>query len=1381
MHSSPENLKILVLFAFSLLLLAVPVAADPVSGCQTIDTEGEYQLESFTTEVSEGETCIEITSSDVTLDGDSNTLTVDDEDVDAIAVEGDVPLENITIRDLDIVYDSEVDTAGTALTFQGFYEDDRSDDYKLDNIQVNDAYKGVFFNDVHSMQILNSDITVERHGIEFHDSSNNVIEDTSISMTGGTDESPVGVYLYPGSEWNHLVVSQVTGPGIHDPTSIGVRIAGDSSEDREDMNQRNNIRGNTITNNDVGLEMLNTHNNPVLENEFDNNDVHVTLGEKLGRNRFMDNGFLDASGHIWADYDSVETLYGDDNWMGAFFTSNYWKNDVSDFCFDTTLSGTCNEHDDVDDEKWTYADGDEKTVDPNPLSLIGVDLVNVAFDDNDPSTHTSYPRTVSFIGNELDIVGIDIDDYHLEDSDGGNIETETGDGSFDTTGMDEGYYTIQHEGEAETGFEHELELLDPEGYDAVGRVGGLEDTASLEGGDLEVMDWLTLETVEHAFNIEGEDRYSEMGGPDDTDDFLYRVDLGGMEEGWITVDKDGKATGSTALSHVMHNWEVYDQELPVVNDFTVEEGHTVSGSLSENHDEAEVLLKRHDRDFTNYRLPYTFRPPELSAQVEGDSFTFNNVPEGRYSVKIADSEGFVRVAPNSFEHDIEVEGDVTESDWSPIEVSGTTTEEVNITIDGPEGDEYRYASAVEREDAEGDTISYMEPGQTSDHFDAEFTQEVLNDEVYTVLGVMMEFEDGKMQNVQVDSEEVDLTDGEPNEPYFTFTEPMAVTGKVADPDDAVIPGARVIFESETGFAMDETDQDGEYNVSLMEGEEYSATVHWEGGMNKYDVEFTPGEDYGGTEKEFQMDEGSSLEVTVEDEETGDILDAHVRLENPEVSYYDSKRTQGEEINFTGLNSGTGDDYRLVVHPEDWTYPVAENDSVTIDEDFEQVKVELSESETETAGNVSLTNGTNIDADVTFYELSTREEAESVASDSEDGYAVNITPTGYRIEVEPHEDNYAESEFYRRIPDQDEEFELNLEVSERVTVEGVVDDADGGIVVGAEVFAWSREARHSESTVTNSSGHYQLDLHSDAEYNMMVSEEGYIAEEETETFDSDENDVNFVLSGGETMSGTVKDEDGDPIGSGIISVWNDDGSFGSDEFEDGTYEITGLEDAEHEVWVRPDNRELEVNTSENVEVGEQNFTVESRGGQKIEVTVIDDAGEEVGDAEVITDMTSGRTNADGEIELERHNVGDIVIEVRKEGYEGVKREVTIRDPDGPYATNDTKEVEIVLESTTEVEVDFEVKEGGDAVSDASIVVVNTDEDLSDSGSEVTDSGGEATIENLVEGDYRIILAVDGDESYSESGKDFSEGAGENTINNFGEGTTGYDLTYEVSLQ
>jgi len=245
---------------FSLFLLTVgmgSVAATSsthttITECQTIDEPGEYTLDSDLT--TDNETCLEITASDVTIEGNEQTI----ERTDTDSADGNV---------VGVFVDRNVDNP-TNITVK--------------NLTTTGWEYGVRFDGVKDSQIQN--VTAEdnvQHGIDVRFFSENVTVADSVAVDNGDR----GIYFLSFTDESSVVNSVAKGNGFENPNGAGIGVAVSSDE--------NTLKNNTLVDNRNGVFVGSFSSDNVIRNsEISKNDVGVFLDDsdnEITKNDITDN------------------------------------------------------------------------------------------------------------------------------------------------------------------------------------------------------------------------------------------------------------------------------------------------------------------------------------------------------------------------------------------------------------------------------------------------------------------------------------------------------------------------------------------------------------------------------------------------------------------------------------------------------------------------------------------------------------------------------------------------------------------------------------------------------------------------------------------------------------------------------------------------------------------------------------------------------------------------------------------------------------------------------------------------------------------------------------------------------------------------------------
>jgi hypothetical protein len=482
------------------------------------------------------------------------------------------------------------------------------------------------------------------------------------------------------------------------------------------------------------------------------------------------------------------------------------------------------------------------------------------------------------------------------------------------------------------------------------------------------------------------------------------------------------------------------------------------------------------------------------------------------------------------------------------------------------------------------------------------------------------------------------------------------------------------------------------------------------------------------------------------------------------------------IKFKGLSDGTS--YDLFVRPRGQSYSP---ETVNIGKDEREVNISLNNTENITVeGDV-----TGSDAAINFHDISTGRLAKQVETSNRD-YSISLRPSRYRITVKPENLSYERVTGTRVLTQSNSD--LNFTLPQRRTYTAKVEDGDGG-VSGVRVSGFSSETSHEDSELTNSSGNFSLEMVEGAKYSLRIEKPGYQKKQLSGTVESLNNDNSTIqISEGQTLNGTVR-SDGEALDGGVVYARNSsEQSGGSSQIsEDGSYEIDGLSDVNHTIWVGAESSKIEPKKISSVEPStDRNIILDTKNGQKIEVEVLDSLGRPLEGAKVITSDDKDTTGKDGKVVLEEHSSGNHTVDVRADGYIGTERSIKVSTP-GPY-TSDVKNLTLEseenspfrLEEAAEVDVEFEINSSDEPVKDVSVAAFSSGE-VSDSGSSFTGSGGLAELDGIVPSNYTVSVAFGEKEVYWKEHVDLSPGES-NTLSNLEDESDtspdNYNVGYEV---
>ncbi|QPV63635.1 right-handed parallel beta-helix repeat-containing protein [Halosimplex litoreum] len=231
--------------------------ATELASCGVIDRPGSYDLVS---DLSSNGTCIEITASDVTLDGQGHTLEGLDPDVDKIGIYGNGTadgLTNVTVTDVEL----------TGWRHDGF----------------GTTGHALYLERVNHSAITDVSVTGGDIGVHLRTAADNRLDNVSIEGTKN-----VGLHLQNGADWNTVVDSAVV-----DAEERGVRLSSASN---------NTVRASEIRSS--GAENVRlawaANDNVFVDNVVSGTswgDTSISVGQSGSGLEFRNNTVTGSSGH----------------------------------------------------------------------------------------------------------------------------------------------------------------------------------------------------------------------------------------------------------------------------------------------------------------------------------------------------------------------------------------------------------------------------------------------------------------------------------------------------------------------------------------------------------------------------------------------------------------------------------------------------------------------------------------------------------------------------------------------------------------------------------------------------------------------------------------------------------------------------------------------------------------------------------------------------------------------------------------------------------------------------------------------------------------------------------------------------------------------------
>jgi len=421
--------------------------------------------------------------------------------------------------------------------------------------------------------------------------------------------------------------------------------------------------------------------------------------------------------------------------------------------------------------------------------------------------------------------------------------------------------------------------------------------------------------------------------------------------------------------------------------------------------------------------------------------------------------------------------------------------------------------------------------------------------------------------------------------YYGMSCTASISGTItSSADESPVANAHVdIWEYEGGYGtMEMTDSSGNYAIDgLPDGLCYNLHVSApdDSGLASYhedDVCVS-----GAITKDIQLSAGGTITGSVT---VGGTPVAYAQLDawGPSGGGWAETGTDGT-YSITGLATGT---YTVSVWLEDTDYA---------DYTATEKTVSVTAGATTSGVNFELTLGGSISGTVTYADSTPvadiRVEAWQEMQDWSSGggghgeawtasdgtYEIKGLPTGtYRVEarIDDPSMNYALEPQTVTVTAGQETSGVNFVLTQGGSIYGTVTDSSGNPVANAELNAWQSEGGHGGGwAMTGSDGTYTMTGLSTGTYNVEVRAGEYSSAMKTTMVTSGQDtQLDFILTVGGSISGTVKYEDENPAVNLRVECWNEMGPGWGDSWTDttGAYEIRGLSTGTYRVEVRIDD-------------------------------------------------------------------------------------------------------------------------------------------------------------------------------------------------------------------
>jgi hypothetical protein len=990
------------------------------------------------------------------------------------------------------------------------------------------------------------------------------------------------------------------------------------------------------------------------------------------------------------------------------------------------------------------------------------------------NTSTDYSVDSAFIGSTLDIRR-GRDTYNLTKWKCklcvGDVVREEVKEQVDTTGLSEGRYELVSGEEMIA----QVDLFDTDS-DVVSRIAGFSypevsvysyrTAEELTGNSVNVSDtssWPNDMGEESVFEMnissELENYWVEIEGDHNTlvrssrlgrSDAEYRKeDCDDEDDKEILDDSDGTSSSCGGGSS--------GEELttPFVQDFQPEDSYTVTGQVrldrNQTYEDIQVVLKGFEiGESGGLRYPFRRAPPTMTTLTNSTGgFRFENVPEGDYSFGLGD-ESFVRTdvvgAEDSFRDDIKgdlsYESDISVFDDRDVTIVGTNeTGTLNLSIDAQEG--FYYGYEILKDDSQ-QLMIFSEPGI------GDGKNITLPEGIYSprVIGFP---KDSQTDERFRELEKLEIDENQTVNRSVVFKDNVYINGTINGESFGEDEYAYVSVDKEEGF---------ESYYSRINGDSYSVQVPQD---QNYTVEFNPpyDSDYQtekedvwinetGTEVDFTVDSGKYVAGTVE--ANGDPVKAQVTVYNYSKDIYKEGRTfRGSDtdgsFNLTGLKEGG---YNIDVEPLRPEYRFISREIQVTGEGENLDTFEVGRNLTELNVSVQVNSDSEEELRVSMFSEQVNERKRKQIKPNTTAQFDVPQGTTWNIRVDSRGADLSGAETSVKVV---EDREVDLTVVELVEYEAQVrtDDGDG---VQAYVYAYNDSRDSRDSVRTDKDGGFELEL-KDVPHKVEVwphpqkedlpyKETNITVQEISEGDDIvySTQDLNLTY-----LAGNVTGPGGEPV-EGVIAAWNEsERSSSYQELENGSYNLTGLQNVTHNLWIRSENQSLPMKktTVDPGDVNTKDYTLGSNTSEERTLVVTVNPPRETlpedEPAVVSTSTTEKKTNSSGKVEFELTEGTKEEITVNRPGWTSVIETVNIVPGTGDI----TREYTLNRTEEYDVEVNVTQPSTGEQVDSEVVVAFVSRDNQSSKGGITTFPDSSPVISGLTAGDDYLV-SVSGTNEY-----------------------------------
>ncbi len=233
----------------------------PIDTCTTIDSPGAYELVG---DLESDETCIEITASDVHLDGKGYTVTstASENEDSGILVDGSAgELSNVTVENVTLVdWDGGNDSAQTDGNIDGFGQGialDNVSESLVSNVNATGAFVGVYLNEADDVTVADSTFDGSDDGIGLRETTDSTIQNTTVTYAGRN-----------GIEADGVTNAHIANNTVEGSNRGGIVLLGDSDSVTVDRN--------TVTDSDGSAIEIDVDGTPSVPFEITDNELNAT-------------------------------------------------------------------------------------------------------------------------------------------------------------------------------------------------------------------------------------------------------------------------------------------------------------------------------------------------------------------------------------------------------------------------------------------------------------------------------------------------------------------------------------------------------------------------------------------------------------------------------------------------------------------------------------------------------------------------------------------------------------------------------------------------------------------------------------------------------------------------------------------------------------------------------------------------------------------------------------------------------------------------------------------------------------------------------------------------------------------------------------------------